>query len=405
MSYQSALFPNTANALQNQISAIGPQDVFNSNEPSLTHFLKVYENHTRHAQGEYRQTLNGNYFAVSGDRSQTIVVERIGDLLGPVRFYKVAPGMVKSEINTAFPASAGAVGVYTSAEFIAAGVFQPVASAPWAGVSPFPDLSLANAGGVCYVDGLGFFMIAQSELYIGNTNVSGKWTSEAQYAMHNLRRQAGNMMAETLGLSESGTVGELIYKALYDQEIYAPLATVCNDVSNYIPVITLHQQDVKLNVYTRNAQALIGAVGTAAAAGAGVPGFATTGANNAFQRFVDSPDAIMFTYVILDRPERKWFATNVHERLVRQCQVFTQDFGAGVSSGTVRLDAASHPVESMCLMVRRQDRTVPSTITASSTTEILGENGGKMLVSNFLFSPCLPAIGLSNKNRISANDI
>lgn len=333
-----------------ELSALGHMDLFFSCGAQDTLFKGSWTRYTNYARIHSEQTVN-NAMNASSVRKSSTVAQRVGDLLSKVYWRQVLPGLVftagASGGQQRVIVTGSNAGRYSS-QFRAAHV--PPADLASGKTSVIPDVS--GDHGAFYIDDYGHLAIEQAALKIGGQEFD-KMSGEFMHAWHNLSTPAEKLRHETLNLaSATGGVEDLVFRALYDQEIFGDLPFYHhNHLTKALPLIALQYHEVHFDLTMRAAQSLVGGVGDGATVG-GVLGFDVAATSAALAA---SQVSLVFDIILLDAAERRMFSQQAHEYLIEQCQEQIVSVTNSASSAHNNLPI-NHPCSELIVAVRRKGR-------------------------------------------------
>ena len=274
-----------------ELVAYGAQDVYLTGNSQVTFFKQLYKRHTNFAMQSVEAGFNGS---VGFGKRVSLVVPRVGDLMGKVYLQVTIPELTTDD--------------------------APTSTISW-------------------VNELGHFLINNIEVQIGGQAIDkhyGTWLS----IWNNLSIEAGktegynSMIGNPLAAADPSGVQP-------EYELYIPLQFWFNKHHGLaLPLIALQYHEVRFTVEFETFANLVGPI----VGGAGVvvvPELDTA------RLYID--------YIFLDTQERRKFAQVSHEYLIDQLQ-FTGDESLPNGNFGVKLNF-NHPVKELIWVCLSGDRT------------------------------------------------
>lgn len=217
-----------------------------------------------------------------------------------------------------------------------------------------------GAGGAYFCDDVGRAMFEELVLEIGAVQF------DKIYPDHVHAREEVSQLAETqLGklTGKSSSVAELILWARNTQYLYIPIDIwFCDDYGAALPLVALHLSDVKFTAKLRQKSEVI----------IGNPNPYVIQATDA----VISDLHLLFETVILDDPERDWFANTPLKYIITQHQYLgAQTLRAGATNATIDV-VFNHPIKEYTFMFRSAANTAANNwfnYSGGETGNLLGE--------------------------------
>jgi len=332
-----------------QLVAYGAQDAYISGNPQITFWKGLYKRHTNFAMEPFRINFNGEH--AWGTR-QTAIVNRYADLLFSTYIQLELP--TNNLASTPAPVQwnhGSGVGGNLSVDLISQPAIDDPTAAPITGAAGV-NTYLADIINKATVSGqivpLGYNFIDRVELDIGG-QIIDRLYSEYMYLWSSLtsdfvkaRKLSGMLTNEkyniqSLQFNPGGGCANGSGRQSMPNVLYIPLMFFfTRNPGTALPLIALQYHEVKINVYWKSPQAIVGD---------NLPGngqIANLPAATSSSLYID--------YIYLDTDERRRFAQQSHEYLIEQVQ-FNED--VGISSPSRRIDLTfNHPVKELIWVVQ-----------------------------------------------------
>jgi hypothetical protein len=328
-----------------QLVAYGAQDAYISGNPQITFWKGLYKRHTNFAMEPFRINFNGEH--AWGTR-QTAIINRYADLLFST--------YIQLELPTNNLASPPEAVEWNHGSGVAGNLASTLTNLPYLDNATFQGQSGVNGGladiiNKATVGGqivpLGFNFIDRVELDIGG-QIIDRLYSEYMYLWSSLtsdflkaRKLSGMLTnekysAQTLKFSGGGGCAENGRQSK-PNVLYIPLMFFfTRNPGTALPLIALQYHEVKINVYWKPPQAIVGNH--------------TPGNTQIANLPAATSSSLYIDYIYLDTDERRRFAQQSHEYLIEQVQ-FNQD--VGISTASRRIDLTfNHPVKELIWVVQ-----------------------------------------------------
>jgi hypothetical protein len=329
-----------------QLVAYGAQDAYISGNPQITFWKGLYKRHTNFAMEPFRINFNGEH--AWGSR-QTAIINRYADLLFSTYIQLELPTNNLASSPSAVQWNHGSgVGGNLAVSLISPPAIVDPAATPitgQTGANTYLSDLINKATVAGQIVPLGYNFIDRVELDIGG-QIIDRLYSEYMYLWSSLtsdflkaRKLSGLLTNEkynvqTLEFSANVGCSNGNGRPSMPNVLYIPLMFFfTRNPGTALPLIALQYHEVKINVYWKSPQAIVGNYNTQ---------IANLPAATSSSLYID--------YIYLDTDERRRFAQQSHEYLIEQVQ-FNED--VGISTASRRIDLTfNHPVKELIWVVQ-----------------------------------------------------
>lgn len=313
-----------------QLVSIGAQDVFLIGNPQITFFRVTYQRHTNFAAECIEQTVNGGEANKFGGRS-TVTITRSGDLLGAMHI-EFALGALSGTI------SAISQSIYNS--------------------SSTEKVSSVQNGDLrwCYVNYIGYRLLKQVTIEIGGQPIDRHYAtwyymwfelSTPAAKREGLQKMVGgyDVTESPLAISANGRLA---------RTLYVPLVFWFNTHPGLaLPLIALQYHEVRLEIQLEDLSNCVVLMTDFAAIGSTqnvleVEWLPYSDGNSLLALTTPTLNmSVWAVYYYLDSAERKRFAQNSHEYLIKQVQEIQESgitFTSAAPNKRIDYRTFNHPV-------------------------------------------------------------
>ena len=308
-----------------QLVSIGAQDVYLVGNPQITFFKVTYQRHTNFA----RECIEQQVLGTPGFGNKvSVIISRSGDLVGPMHAEFNLPSL-PSNIPSV---SAGDVYTSTSAS---ATTYSGTNSFNW-----------------CWVNYIGFRLLKEVTIEIGGQPIDRHYStwfymwfelSTPASKREGLQRMVGGYDITEIPLG-------LTTNAINPKIVYVPLVFWFNTHPGLaLPLIALQYHEVKISITIEsleNCVVLLEAATNSGATFSNVLGLHWRNLSGDFSaNSLHGFDLHLWAdYYYLDSEERKRFAQNSHEYLIKQVQALENPSVSATGSGSIDYKTFNHPV-------------------------------------------------------------
>lgn len=321
-----------------QLVSIGAQDVYLVGNPQITFFKVTYQRHTNFA----RECIEQQVLGTPGfQKTVSVIISRSGDLVGPMHAEFDLP---------ALPSGVTAPGnVYSS------GVVT--------GTSVAGTYSGSNSFNWCWVNYIGFRLLKEVTIEIGGQPIDRHYStwfymwfelSTPASKREGLQRMVGgyDITEVPLGLTTN---------AINKKTVYVPLVFWFNTHPGLaLPLIALQYHEVKISISIEALDNCVVLLEAATSSGAAFSNVLDLHWRNhqtgdfAATSLTGFDLHLWADYYYLDSEERKRFAQNSHEYLIKQVQAIENPAVSATGAGSIDYKTFNHPISFHVWGFRRQ---------------------------------------------------
>lgn len=308
-----------------QLVSIGAQDVYLVGNPQITFFKVTYQRHTNFARECIEQQVLGT---PAFNKTVSVIISRSGDLVGPMHAEFILPPLP----NNVPSVSAGLV--YSSG-FATAAAYTGGNSFNW-----------------CWVNYIGFRLLKEVTIEIGGQPIDRHYStwfymwfelSTPASKREGLQRMVGgyDITEVPLGLTTN---------ALTQKTVYVPLVFWFNTHPGLaLPLIALQYHEVKISISIETLDNCVVLLEAASNSGAVFSNILSLHWRNWSNDFAATSLSgfdlhVWADYYYLDSEERKRFAQNPHEYLIKQVQALENPSVSATGPGSIDYKTFNHPV-------------------------------------------------------------